>query len=472
MATLTGNPAPQHRRIEHSAESGKTVPMTWIPQLNTTGLARRGRRHIRASLVDWRFAGLPVGVVAGPFDVWPGTALDILNRMADLGPDYRVCVKPDTERRRWQILTPDASWMLPEGLCVPNDVEVSLARCFAHRPVGAVAVRVSDRFVFLRFDHGLGDAFVMMEILAAFTGNQPHPDGFGEPRPTVDTRHPVPEAIVRSIVGNPGQHMRVVRNGLQALRSRQAIRSGEQSNNPAGIDSAQEKVASEATPSSLDPGAVQSVVVRSAGDFLEDLKELRGQIGRDRITIAALLAHRITDAFAVEIPRLADTVGVVVDLRRCLPPGRGTLSNVNAVAAVPFTADPATFGTAYTAAVNAPTLPARLGMALARARLHARLGKVATTAGTVGPVGLSISDLTRHPTAAKLAWTSQPGDGGHTFGIALPPGGPNSIAVAVTQVGAEMNLTATFYSNCVESDAVRRALQSALTITTQRTGRT
>lgn len=451
--------------------------MTWLPQLNATGAGRRGRRRtVRASLVDWRFAGLPVGVVAGPFDLWPGTVLDILNRMSDVGPDYRVCLKPDTDRLRWEVVTPDSSWVLPAALCAADDVEASLARCFAHQPVGAVSVRVADRFVFVRFDHGIGDAHVMMEILAAFTGNSPHLDGFVEPRPRADTRYPVPEAIARSVVADPRHHMMVVRAGLGAALSHLTTAATR------APQSAETKSTSTAHTSTARPAivatsrGVRSVVVRCSGDFVRELKAVRETIGRDSITIAALVAHRITAAFTAEIPNLSDKAGIVVDLRRNLPPERGTLCNVAAVASVPFDPDPAAFGAAYTAAVNAPTLPARLGVALLKARVAARRAKgrskagaegSATAGATSGPVGLSISDLTRHPSAAKLAWSSQPGEAGHTFGIALPPGGLNSIAVAVTQVGAQINLTATFHDGCVDPDAVRRALESVVTVVPQ-----
>ncbi|WP_454175587.1 hypothetical protein [Gordonia sputi] len=391
--------------------------------------------------------------------------------MSGLGPEYRVCLKPDTNSLRWEIVTPDASWILPDTLCEAGEVEASLARCYAHQLVGAVSVRVADNFVFLRFDHGIGDAYVMLEILAAFTGDRPQIDGFVEPRPPATSRHPVPEAIVRSILADPGHHMRILREGLRALLARRAANTADTAR---ATGSAEEANTSEARRAVVSwNGNVRSVVVRSGEDFVRELKTLREAIGRDTITIAALVAHRISEAFAAEIPFMSDRVGIVVDMRRGLPNDRGTLSNVAAVASVPFDRDPSVFGVAYSAAVNAPTLPARLGVALLKARVAARrnIGSGSSDISAPGPVGLSISDLTRHPSSAKLAWSAQSGKAGYTFGIALPPGGVNSIAVAVTQVGAQINLTATFHDGCVEPDTARRALESVVFVTPRPLGR-
>jgi hypothetical protein len=77
-------------------------------------------------------------------------------------------------------------------------------------------------------------------------------------------------------------------------------------------------------------------------------------------------------------------------------------------------------------------------------------------------VRLTISDISKMPAVAKVAWT-RPADA--ETAVSLPPGSSSHLSIAVRVAGnGSVEATATFAAALVHPDTVRNALRKAFTV--------
>ena len=123
-------------------------------------------KMVRVGSLDIAMAGDPVWVVAGPVagDVQSQFA-DVLARMAAHGPRFRVGLIPRTTERSWEY-TDKPGALLKADLTGARTPEQILERVLGRPAPAPISLAQVGEYVCVCFDHGVGDAHVMMEMLA------------------------------------------------------------------------------------------------------------------------------------------------------------------------------------------------------------------------------------------------------------------------------------------------------------------
>lgn len=429
---------------------------------NTGRAAKSGK--VRVGRLDVASAGAPVWVVAGPVHKDAGSrAGAVLDRMATLGPQFRVGLEPSPHTRRWRYTEKpgrNAKATLDVSRC--TTAQQILDRVVGQPAAAPIAVGQAGEYLCVRFDHGIGDAHLMTETVAALSHAT---DGLVDPSPDPSVANPVRVAIGHNL---KAQWVRFTREavGLEhAGRSFPGLR-GQSPVCRAGPPRIRRAEKAEETTGSAD---CRAVFVSSEPHFADQLRAWRDATGK-RASVTALLMWSIFRALRDAGVTLADDCGVLVDLRRFLPPGAWTLANFCTVARVRGAADTSaeTFSAELHATAESAGLLVKLAAYLASTRacaaIRGRRSQPWWVAGSPhgSVVHLTISDISKMPALAKIAWT-RPMDA--ELAVALPPGSPAhlSTALRVTANGS-VQATATFPASLVAAATVRRALEAALTL--------
>lgn len=432
--------------------------MTWSDNVSSAVGNRRttrGTRTVRVGRLDVAVTGAPVWVVMGPVRDDAGSrAGEVLDRMAALGPRFRVGLQPSPSATRWNFTEKPSLSATPtfdiSGCTTTQEI---LDRVVGRPPAAPISVGQAGEHLCICIDHGIGDSHLMTEIVAALSHTEA-PNGFVDPLPAPTIDKPVQAAIAHYLKSAPRQVIQqavsLATTAWSPLRGRpDAVARGDE-------------------PLAQDVGEAQryrAVFVKSDPHFADELRAWRDAT-KTRASVTALVMLSIHRALRDAGIPMAEVCEVLVDLRRFLPDKAQTLSNFCTVARVHAGA-----GTSYedfsaqlrARAESTGTLVKLAGyVALARAFRAARRNRdQPRRPNSRAAVHLTISDISKMPGVAKAAWT-RPADA--EAAVSLPPGSSSHLSIAVRVAGnGSVEATATFAATLVHPDTVRNALRRAFT---------
>jgi hypothetical protein len=438
--------------------------MTWGDNVSSAVGNRRttrGTRTVRVGRLDVAVTGAPVWVVIGPVRDDAGSrAGEVLDRMAALGPRFRVGLQPSPDATRWNFTDKPSLSATPtfdiSGCTTTQEI---LDRVVGRPPAAPISVGQAGEHLCICIDHGIGDSHLMTEIVAALTHAEA-PNGFVDPLPTPTIDKPVQTAIGHYLKSAPRHVIRQAVSLATAAWSRLRSRAH-------AVARGDELITLAVT----DAQGYRAVFVKSEPHFADKMRAWRDAT-ETRASVTALIMLSIYRALRDAGVPLAQVCEVVVDLRRFLPGEAQTLSNFCTVARVHAGA-----GTSYedfsaqlrARAESTGTLVKLAGyVALVRALRAARRNRDEPRRAVVGgpkprsAVRLTISDISKMPAVAKVAWT-RPADA--ETAVSLPPGSSSHLSIAVRVAGnGSVEATATFAAALVHPDTVRNALRKAFTV--------
>jgi hypothetical protein len=414
-------------------------------------------RRQRVGQLDRYSAGHDVFVVASPIGrLHPRDIADVLDNIARHPAGKRAAYVPSAASQWWW--TDDrlgARGVTAELQIEGEGFDSAVAAMSTWRPLGPIQALQHGEVLCLHFDHGIGDAVFMAELLSAISHAAPN-GGFVAPAPSATTRMPLFWALV-SLIKQP-------RRLLEGIRSTLTDRSLEE-----------EDVALPEAGGAPETEPPTVVVVRSAPNFLSELDAHRRCEGI-KASLSSIVITSMCRCFSESGIDFSDRVEVVTDMRRFLPPGKTTLANFNVVVPVDLGSNGSAeaFSEALAAAVSsaAPFIHTVGWVVMLRVRAiidgwknlrHAGRRAVANPA-PVSPIGpptvLSFSDLTKLPLNEKVAFSDPENI---EFAVILPIGSPSHVTIALSAFGVgQIHATATFYAANVDPAAVRTAMQGAL----------
>lgn len=400
-------------------------------------------------------AGFPVWVVAGPVrPAAPEDFAETLAAMARNGPDFRVGLVPTRSSRRWVFDDRPPDCLLRTDISdQPSSIHDVVASLEGGSESAPVAVRsVADEFMVVYMDHGIGDSYVMLEVVSALScaGER---RGFRDPRPVVTTDRPFLRACLRAMK-KPGALLssgrRIVSGRLE--RSRLA------SSTPSTTASPVRRIVP-------DVDTPRFVFVRSAPGYVALLREQRRATGT-KASLAAILMAKVCDAFRSLGVDIGEDIEVVTDLRKFLPEGDSTLANFVSVVSVPAPpgATAVQLGAGLAAEVNSMTPLVKAAGALgvsALGRLRQLRPGASQQPDDAPPkrVVVSFSDLTKLPLDSRIQYV---GDGPVQLAVMLPFTSPSRLSLSVAALRGEIQLTATFSDRLVDPHVIRQVLQRAV----------
>lgn len=419
----------------------------------------RKTRTVRVGQLDVAVAGARVWVVVGPVrEDAASRAGDVLDKMAVLGPRFRVGLRPSPSTTRWNFTDKPSLSAKPTFDVSGCTTTQEILDQVVGRPAAApISVGQAGEHLCICIDHGIGDSHLMMEIVAALT-HEEAPNGFVDPLPAPTIDKPVQSAIGNSLKSAPRQVIRqavsLATTAWSSARLRAHAAAGGHEPIVEGVKEANDYLV---------------VFVKSEPHFADELRAWRDATNT-RASVTGLVMLLIYRALRAAGITLADDCEVLVDLRRFLPDAAQTLSNFFTVTRVHAR------GTSYekfSAELGAKsesigTLVNLAGyLALARAFREFRRNRHQPRRAVTGKlkprsaVHLSISDVSKMPALAKVAWT-RPMDA--EIAAALPPGSASHLSIALWVAGnGSVHATATFPAVLVDPDTVRNALQKAFT---------
>jgi hypothetical protein len=437
--------------------------MTWRDDVSSAVGDRRttrGTRTVRVGRLDVASAGAPVWVVVGPVRDDAGSrAGEVLDRMAALGPRFRVGLQPSQDTTLWNFTDKPSRSAKPtfdiSGCTTTQEI---LDRVVGRPAAAPISVGQVGEHLCICIDHGIGDSNLMTEIVAALSHTDA-PNGFVDPLPAPNIDNPVQSAIGNYLKSAPRQVLRqVVSLATKAWSfSRSRVHAVARGDEPIveGAKEAKDYLA---------------VFVKSEPHFADELRAWRDATNT-RASVTGLVMLSIYRALRDAGITLADDCEVPVDLRRFLPDAAQTLSNFCTVARVHVGA--ATCDESFNA-----ELGARLEWIGTLVKLAAHLA-FARALGAVRrnrnqpwrPVNggrkprstaqLTISDISKMPAVAKMVWT-RPMDAEAAVSLPLASSSHLSIAMRVAENGS-VQATATFSAALVDPGTVRNALRKAFT---------
>lgn len=387
-------------------------------------------------------------------------APSVLNRIAARGPRYRVGLVSSATSRRWDFIDEPGSWCTQSfdisGLHTTQEI---LDHVVGRRLVAPLSVSQAGEHLCVVCDHGLGDSHFIWEVCAALThGNTD--TGFVEPLTAPTMTNPLLSALFDAAKSTPWLFMRAAAIGLwkpgwSFFRSHVAAlvnRLRVVPSRPAG-DQDERYVA---VWSKSDPG------------FIDEVRRYRDS-RHPSASVNAILMLSICRALEECGASLRDELEVLVDLRRFLPRDNFTFANFFVLTQIDIGTQPSVEEFSESLRLTTRSLNqlfklvGHLVVDRVRMLLTPRTRKTeppfcrpATSAQST----LTISDVSKSPPVAKVAWTrpddaeiasaAQPGDQSHI-----------SIFINITPNGS-VQLTASFYASHIDKLLVARALSRAL----------
>lgn len=410
------------------------------------------QRH-RVGFLDRRAAGSRVWVVANPIaELDRETLLAALERFSETEAGKRVTALPDRSKSVWSAQWPPTALGVedfPEDPDFPTIIDYLCKRTDA-APIQLVQ---GDEFLCVGIDHGLGDGFFILCVMAAMShaATVEHlADGVAGPDAR-SVRYPMRLALL-SLMRSPVSFTEAVR-GTWRLRAMLAKRRNHVRVLP--------KTAGAAPAEFHSQGAVFAC---SANGFVDVIAAHRAsQVGDP--SLAAVVMVSICQAMRERKLAIADDIQVVADLRRYLPKGRWTASNFNAVTTLEC--GESVTSSEFTASIDAQVIAAAPLLTAAASRLggrrfprmHRVRAEAVEEAGQRAPLVLTFSDLTKLP-VQRINW-KRPNDA--KIAVILPPGSPRHIAIGFIILGqGAVQVTASFYEGAVDRSEVVAALELAL----------
>jgi hypothetical protein len=204
--------------------------------------------------------------------------------------------------------------------------------------------------------------------------------------------------------------------------------------------------------------SASTVYTRTAPDLLDRIRETR-DLCFSGVSIMSLITLAVARSLRAQGIETEDCADVIVDLRRYLPPGKGTLANFVAVAPIPIgnACDVFRFAKAleqYTSGYGILTRHVASSLFSYMRSISPEFGRFSTRRSRAK---LSVSDMSARDEMQKIAW--KPG-GDRVFVIKLVPNYSNQIAIAVARIESELHVTAAFYESHFDPKVVQSALDN------------
>lgn len=391
--------------------------------------APSGRTNFRTPRNDCSYAGARIRYLVGPLDNIddPDQLRRRLRTIASGGPSNRIGLSPDRNSPRW-MFDPSCSNVVITEL---PDVDVSdptktLADFASVADDATMRIGVSNRWLLIDFDHGLGGGRLLTEIVAGVTSDDP---GFAEPKPYTDCRRPTLRALAHTFRSTPCSSVKAM---SEAFR------------HPAGV----------ATRGRFDD-TVDLAYARSTPNFLHHLRASRDKNHPGVSVLALVIAAFLRSLHARGITPTEYT-NVMVDLNRYLPSNTGTLSNFIGMAPlkVPEPFDPTAIGSSLDEYTNGSRSLVRYGLSSIAQLIHPprELGSWRANSEAANVV---VSDHRMTAASRKIRWAP---DGERIFVSMLAVNYDHQITLAPSTVEGELHLTASFYSSALDRDVVQSAL--------------
>ncbi|MBV9090025.1 MAG: hypothetical protein JO044_09005 [Mycobacteriaceae bacterium] len=391
---------------------------------------------------------------------------EILDRVADAGPESRVGLVPQRDSRDWRIVAnPGQSAMLPACTDHGDELEDTLRCLGGKRPQSPMAVWQCGSYTCIYCDHGLGDVRLIQKLGAMLT----NPDislAWLMAGPS-NTRRPLLRALVYACGSRPVRMARdLVAVGWQTMltfRERVAAR------NRGDLAVAEPADVRESSYS----------VAFASGSLIEQFRAHRDS-RHPGASVATLLMHRMYRSFksaGVDIP---DDVDIPIDCRRYLPPGVTTQGNFQALMRVPMAdaATPADFAESLKNEIQSLRPLVLLARWLLVTKLQALLGgirrhppgeELATRRTAPGKMVLTLVDDTRWVDQAAVKWRHA--ENSHFVGVVAPETHKH-VGITLSASGdGRLQATATFYESQIDPGTVQQALERAIVLTSADHGR-
>jgi hypothetical protein len=287
---------------------------------------------------------------------------------------------------------------------------------------------VAGEYVLMSMDHGLGDATLGLEMLAAIAGG----DEVDLPQPTL------PRPFLAAFIGAAKSAR------LRDVFSRPQGCWGDKTEfwqAPEGVSHAQSAIAH----------------AKSANNSVDGLRRAQksgrfGRTGKSFILTRAL--HRSFNEAGIPT---GGAVSVLIDMRRYLPQASKTLANLSVVVSfgVHRTMSAGDFSRAFVHEISSMRPYIRMVAFFAKTRLQFLRRRVTSRTST-GRAHLVVSDISGVPAARKLR-VSRPDDA--TVVVMNEISNPDNISVAVVPIEGELQFTATFNPLAFDRRLVQKALE-------------
>jgi hypothetical protein len=419
--------------------------------------------------LDVLVSGQPIWVIAGPMDAGgPAAIAASLCQLSAGDPRRRLGLIPKRYSHTWAFdpgTLEDATLQIPVSL--PPVVDSAGAITAALNSVlrsnldirVSVAVIPDGDFPVFHFDHGLGDAHIVMKAIAAVSCSGAGDDMFPTASDIPNVRYPAVWAALNAARTAPGTFVSAIwavfQDKMGGVRSRLGERSQSRGEPHRVLGTSEPYCA---------------VFLKSPSDYAARVRRYRAA-HQLNMSVSALTMYFIGRALnAAGIP--LSGVEVLVDLRRYLPDSRFTWANFTAVSRIEFRPDRTAQEFAEKLATNLtstrPLIEHVGGMAKLRlislaSPRHRDTAWVAGERSATGAATLTLSDISRLPAVADVRWRrgARP-----NLAVALPPASRSHIAILIcAPCPDEFQLTATFFPTEFDVDTIRDALSQALAIT-------
>ena len=414
----------------------------------------------RVSGLDALSAGTGVWVLAGPVAAADDAGIVRgLQRLVDSDTDQRVGLVPDRASMCWfDEQTIDDRYLLSQKHIDASDPVLTLTQAMSEVPVLGVQADAAGHHLLVAFNHGIGDAKVMAEVVAELSRSDEESELAATPL-QVATPRPLRLAHKAALRAAPGAFMTALacvgaRLGREFVGGAYRRVAGARGSRPT-----EELAATKMT----------VCYVRSKPSFLGELAQWRAAHAPDTST-NSILFHRIWHGIREVGLDPIDEVELLVDLRRHLPKGADSYANLAAVSSVHIAADmtPVEFGSRVADEMVSlrPLIRAGLASLARNARNGTRLHQLCAPDMPVRP-RLTISDISRAPGISKIAWRTDASKGAdvqRTFAVALQPGSAERISLGLCTIDGIVHATATFSPDVVSPEAVERGVSLALNL--------
>lgn len=375
-----------------------------------------------------------IGIV-GPLTMPPAAQIEAaLAQIASAGAHTRISLVP-SPARRWTTSADSASVYR-----LPDDLEPSVGAVLQHirnRPGvrGPLEVSVSDRYLAIDTQHGLGDGRLFVDLavaLFALVGGGTSP-WVEQP----DTRMALPKALAHTFLRHP-------RNLVKLVRTVQDLRATPR---PESVDHS-------GPPQPWTPSAAVELAHLSS-DCEAEVERWRKADAPDCGSAAVWLYAARRAMVEVGLP-MTSRVQTAFDCRRYLPKGAG--ANGNFATGIELVVDverPISDVGARLRSVTTSGLPiALMGAAGAFVQLRPPVHRPNVEFSPGAPASLMFSDMGYPKPFDAFPWHA---DGPRYFAGLLDPSGPTGVTVLNAVVHRQRTLAISFYDNVFDRRLMRRA---------------
>lgn len=384
---------------------------------------------LRVSELDAMYAGEPMWWVLGPVDMRTDAEIAArLNNMMQSCPTSRIGVIPGRNSRNWKTIPePGEGVVVPACRTQPVDINDALRCAVSKRPCAPFSVWRCGPYTCVCCDHGLGDGTVREQIAEIFMKSSGSPTVLTS---AVETRNPFRSALWNVCI------------------------SAEQRDDSRSL-----------------------TAVSVSGGSYKEIREYRDTF-YPKMSITALVIHKIREAFALSGVDLSSSVEVVADLRRDLPSGVITQGNFVALLRVPLSADTtaAEFSNLLRNEVQSYRPLIMLGRSLLRSKIEVvwnlARGRAprpeAAKISSAAKITLCVSDNTRLPDGVEIPWKRREGS---EQAIAVLPASDEQVSMLLTLTGDEkLQVTACFYETRINRGVVEEALTGGVMLPRNESG--